>query len=131
MLKQNDETVKIVFKNLPLPNHKEAQPAALAALAADQQGKFWEYHDKLFAEEKIEITDLDRIAKELGLDIDKFKKDMSSSQLQNQLRADMLEAQQLGITGTPTVFVNGRKLKQRSIQGFQSLIDKEVSKLKH
>ncbi len=130
MLKQNDKTVKIVFKNLPLPKHKEAGPAALAALAADKQGKFWEYHDKLFAEEKIELVDLDRIAKELGLDMDKFKKDMASSELQNQLRADMLEAQQFGITGTPTIFINGRQLKQRSIQGFQGLIDKEMSKLK-
>jgi protein-disulfide isomerase len=130
VLKQNDQSVKIVFKNLPLPKHKEAQPAALAALAADKQEKFWEYHDKLFAEEKIELADLDRIAKELGLDMDKFKKDMSSSQLQNQLRADMVEARQFGITGTPTVFINGRKLKQRSLQGFQSLIDKEMSKFK-
>ncbi len=130
MLKQNEQTVKLIFKNLPLPNHKEAQPAALAALAANQQGKFWEYHDKLFAEKKIEISDLDRIATELGLDMNKFKKDMSSSKLQKQLRADMLEAKQIGVTGTPTVFVNGRRLKQRSIKGFQDLIDKEMAKLK-
>lgn len=130
MLKQNEKTVKIVFKNLPLPNHKEAEPAALAALAADKQGKFWEYHDKLFAEEKIELVDLDRIAKELGLDMDKFKKDMASTELQSQLQADMVEAQQFGITGTPTIFINGRKLKQRSMPGFQSLIDNEMSKLK-
>ena len=130
VLKKNDQTVKIVFKNLPLPNHEEAQPAALAALAAGQQGKFWEYHDKLFAEEKVETTDFERIAKELGLDIDMFKKDMASAQLQNQLRADMLEAQQLGVTGTPTVFINGRKLEQRSLEGFQNLIDSEVERLK-
>lgn len=130
MLKNNDQTVKLVFKNLPLPNHKEARPAALAALAAGQQGKFWDYHDKLFSEEKIEMADFDRIAEELGLDIDKFKKDMSSTQLQKQLQADMLEARQNGINGTPTVFINGRKLKQRSIEGFQNQIDKEVGKLK-
>ncbi len=130
MLKQNEQSVKIVFKNLPLPNHKEAQPAALAALAANEQGKFWEYHDKLFAEKKVELADLDRIAKELGLDMDKFKTDMSSSKLQIQLRQDMTEAKQLGITGTPTVFINGRKPQQRSAQSFQDLIDKEISKLK-
>lgn len=126
VLEQNPESVKIVFKNFPLNNHKEAGPAALAALAAGQQGKFWEYHDKLFAEKKIEKRDFDRIATELGLDLQRFKKDMKSPKLQRQLRADMAEARENGVSGTPTVFVNGRKLKQRSLQGFQKQIDAEL-----
>jgi protein-disulfide isomerase len=130
VLKQNTEKVKIAFKNLPLQMHDLAQPAALAALAADKQGKFWEYHDKLFAEKKIEQASFDRIAEELGLDLVKFRIDMKSEALANQLRNDMVEAQQLGITGTPAVFINGRKLKNRSMKGFQNLIDEEMKKLK-
>lgn len=109
--------------------HNQAQPAALAALAANKQGKFWEYHDRLFSEKKITGESFDRIASELELDITRFKQDMASVQLKNHLRADMVEAQQLGITGTPTIFINGRKLNQRSIAGFQTLIDEEVQKL--
>lgn len=130
MFGQNEEKVKIVFKNLPLQIHDMAQPAALAALAADKQGKFWEYHDKLFAEKKIEQASFDRIAKELGLNLVKFQADMKSQTLVNHLRNDIVEAQQLGITGTPAVFINGRRLKQRSMEGFQNLIDEEMEKLK-
>jgi protein-disulfide isomerase len=130
VLKQNTEKVKIAFKNLPLQMHDLAQPAALAALAADKQGKFWEYHDKLFAEKKIEQASFDRIGEELGLDLVKFRIDLKSEALANQLRNDMVEAQQLGITGTPAVFINGRKLKNRSMKGFQNLIDEEMKKLK-
>ena len=129
MLKQNEDTVKIVFKNFPLPKNDLAQPAAIAALAADRQGKFWEYHDKLFAEEKITPESFDKIAEELGLDIAQFKKDQTSTPLSNHLNKDMKEAQSLGINGTPTIFVNGRKVKQRSITGFQVLIDEELQKL--
>lgn len=130
VLRQNEEKVKIVFKNLPLQIHDMAQPAALAALAADKQGKFWEYHDKLFAEKNIEQASFNRIAEELELDLVKFQADMKSQTLVNQLRNDMVEAQQLGITGTPAVFINGRRLKQRSMEGFQNLIDEEMEKLK-
>ncbi len=129
MLKKNEGNVKIVFKNLPLKIHDLAQPAALAALAAGNQGNFWEYHDKLFAEKKIQKSSFDRIANELGLDLAKFKEDMQSASLINHLRNDMVEAQQHGITGTPSIYINGRKLKKRSIAGFQELIDRELVNL--
>lgn len=129
VLSKNKGKVKIIFKNLPLEIHDLAEPAALAALAAGKQGFFWEYHDKLFAEKKIERSSFDRIANSLGLDLDKFKKDMQSAELINHLRSDMIEAQQNRITGTPTIFINGRKLKNRSLSGFQELIDEELKKL--
>jgi protein-disulfide isomerase len=129
VLKQNEDTVKIIFKNLPLKMHDMAQPAAIAALAANNQGKFWQYHDKLFAEKKITKKSFNKIAEELGLDAKKFKQDIASTTLKNHLRLDMTEAQRLGITGTPTIFVNGRKIKQRTITGFQALIDEELQKL--
>jgi protein-disulfide isomerase len=129
VLNKNEGNVKIVFKNLPLKMHDQAQPAALAALAAGKQGMFWEYHDKLFAEKKITQASFERISTELGLDLQKFKTDMPSKELTNHLRNDMVEAQQHGITGTPAIFINGRKLKQRTLSGFQKLIDEELKKL--
>ena len=109
--------------------HDMAQPAAIAALAANNQGKFWEYHDKLFAEKKITKESFNKIAEELGLDAKQFKQDIASTTLKNHLRQDMTEAHRLGITGTPTIFVNGRKIKQRTNTGFQALIDEELQKL--
>ena len=109
--------------------HDQAQAAALAALAAGKQGKFWEYHDELFAEKKITQVSFERIATELGLELEKFKTDMQSKELVNRLRNDMAEAQENGITGTPSIFINGRKLQQRSLNGFQKLIDEEMEKL--
>jgi protein-disulfide isomerase len=129
VLKQNENTVKIIFKNLPLKMHDMAQPAALAALAANKQGKFWEYHDELFAEKKITDETFIKIAEKLSLDTAQFKQDMASKEIINHLRHDMAEAQQLGVTGTPTIFVNGRRIKDRTITGFQTLIDEELQKL--
>ncbi len=127
MLEKNKGNVKLVFKNLPLRIHDMAQPAALAALAANKQGKFWNYHDRLFAEKKITDQSLLTIAKELQLDLDKFNADRNSQELRSHMNNDMAEASKLGVTGTPTIFINGRKLKQRSLQGFQALIDQELN----
>ena len=107
-----------------------ARPAALASLAANEQGKFWEYHDKLFAEKTIVAASIDKIATEIGLDQDQFKKDMGSSRLNKIVSSDVSEAGRLGVTGTPTIFINGRRLKQRSLVGFQAMIDDEMRKLK-
>ncbi len=106
-----------------------ARPAALASMAANEQGKFWEYHDKLFGEQKIVPASFDRIATELELDLEKFKSDMNSRQLQQIVAQDTADAGQLGVTGTPTVFINGSKLKQRSLQGFQAQIDAALAKV--
>jgi len=106
-----------------------AGPAALASLAANEQGKFWEYHDKLYAEQKIVPASIDKIASEIGLDQDQFKKDMNSVRLKQIVSADVAEAGQLGVTGTPTIFINGRRLKQRSLEGFQAQIDEELRRI--
>ncbi len=125
----NRKNVKIVFKNLPLNFHQNAEPAARAGLAASKQGKFWEYHDILFANQPQLGKDFYlKTAKDLGLDLEKFKKDMNSSPVQSKIKKDIYDAQLAGVTGTPTVFINGRKLKQRSLQGFQQMIDFELQK---
>ncbi|MBT8328060.1 MAG: DsbA family protein [Desulfofustis sp.] len=129
MFEKNPETVKIAYKHLPLRSHNMAGPAALASMAANDQGKFWEYHDKLFAEQKIVPASFDRIATELELDLDKFKDDMKSQRLQRIVAQDTADAGRIGVTGTPTIFINGSKLKQRSLQGFQAQIDAELAKV--
>jgi protein-disulfide isomerase len=131
VLNKNKETVKIVFKNLPLQNHAMARPAALAALAANEQGKFWEFHDMLFAQKNITPDSIVNIAERLGLDMEKFKNDGTSFKILSHLAKDMEEAKNLGVTGTPTIYINGRKLRERSPQGFQSLIDEELRKLNY
>lgn len=126
--KRNPETVKIVFKNMPLQFHKFADPAARAALAAGKQGKFWGFHDELFAGEQLNLQTIDAAAVKLELDMEKWKKDMASQEIRQKIYTDIQDAKQAGVTGTPTIFINGRLLKNRSLQGFQELIDKELKK---
>ncbi len=128
VLKENPKTVKIAFKNLPLKMHEMAGPAALAALAANEQGKFWEFHDRLFAENQITADSFAKIATELGLNQERFNADLKSPSLLQKLNKDMAEADRLGITGTPVVFVNGKKLNQRTLNELQRLINEELSK---
>lgn len=128
VLEHNPDTVKIVLKNMPLNFHKLAAPAALAALAAGNQGKYWEYHDELFATPKLNKNSFDAIATKLGLDLVKFKKDSVSPAIQQQLAKDLQDAKEAGVTGTPTIFINGVKLKKRDLPSFQKLIDEELAK---
>ena len=126
VLEKNPETVKMVFKNMPLRFHKFADPAARAALAAHKQGKFWEFHDRLFALEKLSNEAINNVAVELGLDIAQFNNDMNAPEIRQMINKDMVDAQNAGVTGTPTIFINGKKLKNRSPEGFQEMIDKEL-----
>lgn len=128
MLEKNPTTVKVVFKNMPLGMHKMAQPAAKAALAAHEQGKFWDFHDQLFAQKNLTKDSFNQIATALGLDIAKFEKDMASPKIMAQLQKDLRDAQKAGVTGTPSIFINGRVPKQRTLRGFQAIIDNELRK---
>lgn len=128
MFENNKEIVKLVFKNMPLNIHKMADPSHRAAMAAALQGKFWEFHDRLFAANKLSNALIDSIARDLGLDLDKFKRDMESPLIRQKIEKDLADAKNAGVTGTPTVFINGRKLSQKSLQGFQQIIDEELQK---
>ncbi|MFT5701670.1 MAG: protein-disulfide isomerase [Desulforhopalus sp.] len=129
VLKNNPKTLKVVLKNMPLKFHKMARPAAYAAMAAHEQGKFWEFHDLLFKTEKLSDTTIDKIATDLKLDMTKFKADMKSPEILAKVEKDILDAKKAGVTGTPTVFINGRRPQQRSPQGYQAVIDEELKKL--
>jgi protein-disulfide isomerase len=127
VLEKNPKSVKIVFKNFPIRSHRFAVQAALAALAADRQGKFWEFHDELFKQHnKLNEEKVQEIAAKLKLDLAQFEKDRNDPLLLEQIRYDYNEGIRIGINSVPSVFVNGRKLKDRSLKGFQTLIDKEL-----
>jgi len=131
VLEKNPKTVKIVFKNFPIRSHKFAVQAAVAALAADRQGKFWNFHDELFKQyNKLNEEKVQEIATKLKLDKAQFEKDRKDPLLLEQIKYDYNEGIQIGINSVPSVFVNGRKLKDRSLKGFQTLIDKELEILK-
>lgn len=130
LLKAYPKDVRLVFKNLPLPFHKNAKPAAAAALAAGKQGKFWEMHDVLFQNTKNLNTELyEGTAKKLGLDLAKFKKDMASKEIADQIEADMKIARDNDISGTPGFFVNGVPVKGAyPIDHFKKLVDRWLKK---
>ena len=103
--------VRIYFRNFPLSMHAYALPAAKAALAARAQGKFWEMHDLLFANNTaLTQSDLENYARQLGLDLARFKTDMASKAVEEEIFADVEAAKKAGLRGTPVFFINGRKL---------------------
>ena len=117
---------------MPLTSiHKNAMGAALASEAARSQGKFWEYHDKLFANQsKLELTDLKQYAKDLGLDMARFEKDLVDLEKKKRVEDDMAEARALGVTGTPGFFVNGHFLNgAKPFDEFAKVIDAELTRL--
>ena len=130
MLEKNPKTVKIVFKNFPIRSHTFSVQAAVAALAAGRQAKFWDFHDELFKNYKrLNEDKVQEIAAKLKLNLAQFEKDRKDPLLLEQLRYDYNEGIRVGINSVPSVFINGRKLKERSLKGFQTLIDKELESL--
>ena len=117
--------VRFAFKNRPLPIHASARAAAKAALAAGDQGKFWEYHDALFAhQDALDPASLERYAAELGLDVDRFRRTMAADRTEASIAADEVEATRLGVQGTPTFFVNGRRLiGAQPLERFQPVVE--------
>lgn len=115
--------------NFPVKSHPYAETAARAALAADKQGKFWEFHDQLF-ENASQLNDdkVREIARELDLNMAQFEKDWQAEWNRVKVQSDIEQANQIGVRGVPAVFINGRQLKQRSLEGFSDIIDKELQK---
>jgi len=122
----NPETVKLVFKNLPLRMHQQAEPAALAAIAAQNQGKFWQMHDALFGVEKLTKETIEAAAASIGLNMEQFKKDIADPATKQRLLKDMTDARKADVSGTPTLFINGQRVKNRSLPAIQATIDHEL-----
>jgi protein-disulfide isomerase len=129
VLEKNKGKAKLVFKNFPLSMHQFARKAAAAALAANKQGKFWEYHDRLFQNyNRLNDQVVLEQAQQLGLDMQKFEKDMNDPQIQQVINQDLQDVAKAEVRATPTIFVNGSLLKNTNPEGFQAAIDKELEK---
>ena len=131
VLKVYPDQVKYVLKNYPLPFHPQAKPAAKAALAAGEQGKYWEMADLLFANFK-ELSEekFQELAKNIGLNAGKFNKDYKEKdqEWENRIKTDMELGQKVEVRGTPTFYLNGRKTIARDLAAFQKEIDALLKK---
>ena len=112
LLRTYDDDVRFVFRHLPLADvHEHAMIAAEAAEAAGEQGKFWEMHDRLLThQDQLTMPDLQSHAKALGLDVQRFTEDLQSRRFTLRVMRDMESADQSGVAGTPTFFINGHRL---------------------
>ncbi|MBW2268647.1 MAG: thioredoxin domain-containing protein [Deltaproteobacteria bacterium] len=126
--KEYGAQVVIAFKHLPLSMHPKAPAAHAAAEAAHRQGKFWEMHDLIFANQReMSPAKYEEYAKQIGLDVARFKKDVASGAVKKRVEADAAQAASLGITGTPAFLVNGRYLSgAQPFPAFKRLIDAEL-----
>jgi protein-disulfide isomerase len=112
VLAEYGDKVQFTYRHLPLPNHKFAFKAAQAAVCADRQGKFWDYHAKLFnSTRELSTETLAGIARELKLDTAQYAECLSGDASRKVVSTDVQEALKLGITSTPTLFVNGRMVR--------------------
>ena len=124
------DEVRFIFKHNPLPFHKDAMLASEATLAAGEQGKFWEMHDKLFANQKaLKRPELEKYAKELGLNMSKFKKALDTHKFQEEIKSNQSQGMKLGARGTPAFFINGIFISgAQPFPNFKSIIDKQMKK---
>jgi protein-disulfide isomerase len=133
LLKKYVGKVRVVHKDLPLDAiHPQARPAAEAARCAGEQGKFWEYHDKLYADSsKLGVEELKSAAKDVGLNVLSFEQCFASGKYRGAVQKDLNDGAQLGITGTPTFFINGRELSgAQPVEAFAAIIDEELGQRK-
>jgi protein-disulfide isomerase len=127
-VKEYGSNVSIAAMDFPLPFHAQAMPAAIAARCANQQGKFWEYRDRLFADQKnMSEQVFESDAGALGLDLNAFRSCQRSQAMQDLVNGSRQEGIRLGLSSTPTFFVNGQMLSgAQPIEEFRTLIEKEL-----
>ena len=127
MLEKYPKKVRLVPKFIAA--HAFSMKAATAALAAYDQGKFWEFHDQLFAnQDDLSDEKVTEIAGNLKLDLKRLRLKMEDPKLEELVDRDLEEAKKLGVMGTPWVYVNGRHLKQRSLPDLVEAVDKELKR---
>jgi len=128
--KEYGSKVKFAFKHFPLPFHKNAKPASLASLCANEQGKFWEYHDKLFSNQQgLGASSFVDWAKELKLNVQKFEECMSQNKFAETIDKDLAQGEKAGVRSTPTFFINGRILTgAQPLAAFKEVIEEELNK---
>lgn len=131
LLEEFGDDIRLVFKHRPLPNQAASEPAARAAIAAQNQDKFWEYHAGIFdRQQRLREGEavLIEIAEEVGLDLDRFRADMASDATTARLRADQALADQLQAQGTPHFFINGYRLRgAQPVDAFRAIVNRELN----
>jgi protein-disulfide isomerase len=128
VLDKYPDKVKLVFKHFPLAFHKNAKPTAIASLAAQEQGCFWEFHDALFeatAKRQLDAAKIDEYAAQAGCDVEKFKADLEKNReaYAKRVDADYKHGQSVAVRGTPTLYFNGKKLRDRTVDGISRLVE--------
>jgi protein-disulfide isomerase len=121
--------VRLVAKQFPLALlHEHARNAARAALAAHRQGKFWEMYEMLFKNQQaLDHESLKRYARKIGIDERQFETDMASPEVESALRADIAEGRQAGVTGTPTFFIDGKRVMSRSFESVRLMVEEALN----
>lgn len=130
IMKEYADKVRLVFKHFPLQFHSNAQKAAEAAECANDQGKFWEMHDYMFAnQDKLGVADLKKIAKNLGLNASDFDGCLDSGKYESKIKKDIETGTSFGVGGTPAFFINDQFLSGAvPIENFKKIIDAELAK---
>ncbi|MBI1363863.1 MAG: thioredoxin domain-containing protein [Proteobacteria bacterium] len=131
VMRRYKSKVRLAFVHMPLSFHKHAIPAAKAAIAAQRQGKFWEYHDALFAnQDKLGEKLFIQTAKELGLDMAKFDKDRNDPALDDLIQTDSKSGAAIGARGTPYFLINGVAVNgAQPIEAFEAVIERHLANL--
>jgi protein-disulfide isomerase len=129
IIEEYGENVRVVFKNFPLPFHKDAMLASEAALAAHAQGKFWDMHDLLFENQRaLDKESLVQYATKLGLDMDRFNVDLESHAWRTAVERQMVDGRNAGVKGTPNFFINGRVVKGAvPFDSMKEVLDEELA----
>ena len=124
------DRVRIVFKHMPLSIHPQAPQAHAASEAAHRQGRFWEMHDRIFANQRdLSAATLESHARAIGLDMDRYAKDVADASVKARIDEDMKQAAGLNVTGTPSFFINGRFLSgAQPFENFKRAIDAAIER---
>ena len=132
LVEESNGSVKLLFKHFPLKSHPGAALASKAAQAANRQGKFWEMYESLFKNiENQKMEDLLRYAEAIGLDLEKFRRDMEDSKLVQMVERDKMEGVRANVQGTPTLFINGKFYHLRHEEDFlKHVLNEEAERLK-
>ena len=130
LLKQYPDKVRLVYRDYPLQFHPQAFPASEAAHCAADQGKYWEYHSNLMTVEgTLQVDDLKKRAGDVGLDMAAFTSCIEGQSHDASIKASFDEGASLGVTGTPTFFINGRMIVgARPVEEIKAMIDEEIDR---
>ncbi len=123
------DKVRLVYRDYPLPMHEHARLASQAAHCANAQGKFWEYHKKLFTSDDLSKEKLEAMATEVGLDKAKFDACLEKQEFKAAIDKDIADGTAAGVNGTPAFFINGRSLSgAQPFEKFKEIIDEEITR---